>query len=197
MELILDQRLHREQHIAVRVIKQIERGEHEQRGAGMELLLGHRSNEYSMAEKSGPACMITIDIINGSRYASLVIKTFQQGNGGNLEKRQDSGCTASKRDETEASHDRGRRDAGRFKGASRKPAGETARRSSRSVQHTNQRSVQDLLRLARTRRLRCGNHRLPLRPIGMSIIRKGTPNWRVHPGGILREEFLKPMGISP
>jgi antitoxin HigA-1 len=30
----------------------------------------------------------------------------------------------------------------------------------------------------------------------MSIIRKGTPNWRVHPGEILREEFLKPMGIS-
>jgi len=31
----------------------------------------------------------------------------------------------------------------------------------------------------------------------MSIIRKGTPNWRVHPGEVLREEFLKPMGISP
>ncbi len=31
----------------------------------------------------------------------------------------------------------------------------------------------------------------------MSIPRKGTPNWRVHPGEILREEFLKPMGISP
>jgi addiction module HigA family antidote len=30
----------------------------------------------------------------------------------------------------------------------------------------------------------------------MSIVRKGTPNWRVHPGEILREEFLKPMGIS-
>ena len=30
----------------------------------------------------------------------------------------------------------------------------------------------------------------------MSIIRKGIPNWRVHPGEILREEFLKPMGIS-
>jgi addiction module HigA family antidote len=30
----------------------------------------------------------------------------------------------------------------------------------------------------------------------MSIARKGTPNWRVHPGEILREEFLKPMGIS-
>jgi antitoxin HigA-1 len=31
----------------------------------------------------------------------------------------------------------------------------------------------------------------------MSISRKGTPNWRVHPGEILREEFLKPMGMSP
>jgi antitoxin HigA-1 len=30
----------------------------------------------------------------------------------------------------------------------------------------------------------------------MSIIRKGTPHWSVHPGEILREEFLKPMGIS-
>ena len=31
----------------------------------------------------------------------------------------------------------------------------------------------------------------------MGISRKGTPNWRVHPGEILREEFLKPIGISP
>jgi len=30
----------------------------------------------------------------------------------------------------------------------------------------------------------------------MKIVRKGTPNWRVHPGEILREEFLKPLGIS-
>jgi antitoxin HigA-1 len=30
----------------------------------------------------------------------------------------------------------------------------------------------------------------------MSIVRKGTPNWRVHPGEILREEFLKPLGMS-
>lgn len=29
-----------------------------------------------------------------------------------------------------------------------------------------------------------------------SITRKGTPNWRVHPGEILREEFLKPLGMS-
>jgi addiction module HigA family antidote len=30
----------------------------------------------------------------------------------------------------------------------------------------------------------------------MSILRKGVPHWRVHPGEILREEFLKPMKIS-
>jgi addiction module HigA family antidote len=30
----------------------------------------------------------------------------------------------------------------------------------------------------------------------MSIVRKDNPNWRVHPGEILREEFLKPMSIS-
>ncbi|MGA8312071.1 MAG: HigA family addiction module antitoxin [Terriglobales bacterium] len=30
----------------------------------------------------------------------------------------------------------------------------------------------------------------------MSITRKGTPTWRVHPGEILREEFLKPMKLS-
>jgi len=30
----------------------------------------------------------------------------------------------------------------------------------------------------------------------MSIPRKGTPNWRIHPGEILREEFLKPMAMS-
>jgi antitoxin HigA-1 len=30
----------------------------------------------------------------------------------------------------------------------------------------------------------------------MSIIRKGTPNWRIHPGEILREEFLKPRRMS-
>jgi addiction module HigA family antidote len=30
----------------------------------------------------------------------------------------------------------------------------------------------------------------------MNIIRKRNPNWRVHPGEILREEFLKPMSIS-
>jgi hypothetical protein len=28
------------------------------------------------------------------------------------------------------------------------------------------------------------------------IQRKGAPHWRVHPGEILREEFLKPLGMS-
>ena len=30
----------------------------------------------------------------------------------------------------------------------------------------------------------------------MSVIRKGAPNWKVHPGEILKEEFLKPMKMS-
>jgi antitoxin HigA-1 len=30
----------------------------------------------------------------------------------------------------------------------------------------------------------------------MNIARKGTPNWRVHPGEILREAFLKPLDMS-
>src|SRR5205814_3602066 len=30
----------------------------------------------------------------------------------------------------------------------------------------------------------------------MSITRKSAPNWRIHPGEILKEEFLKPMELS-
>jgi addiction module HigA family antidote len=30
----------------------------------------------------------------------------------------------------------------------------------------------------------------------MRVARRGTPNWRIHPGEILREEFLKPMAMS-
>jgi len=30
----------------------------------------------------------------------------------------------------------------------------------------------------------------------MSVSRRDTPSWRVHPGEILREEFLKPMKMS-
>jgi len=31
----------------------------------------------------------------------------------------------------------------------------------------------------------------------VSIRRTGSAGWAVHPGEILREEFLKPMGITP
>lgn len=31
---------------------------------------------------------------------------------------------------------------------------------------------------------------------GMSILRTGTPDWRIHPGEILKDEFLGPMKIS-
>lgn len=30
----------------------------------------------------------------------------------------------------------------------------------------------------------------------MGIVRRGATTWRVHPGEVLREEFLKPMGMS-
>jgi addiction module HigA family antidote len=30
----------------------------------------------------------------------------------------------------------------------------------------------------------------------MSIVRTGNPNWKVHPGEILKEEFLVPLKIS-
>ena len=30
----------------------------------------------------------------------------------------------------------------------------------------------------------------------MSIARKSDPNWRIHPGEILREEYLKPLKLS-
>jgi antitoxin HigA-1 len=29
-----------------------------------------------------------------------------------------------------------------------------------------------------------------------TIPRKGSPAWRIHPGEVLREEFLKPLGLS-
>jgi addiction module HigA family antidote len=42
--------------------------------------------------------------------------------------------------------------------------------------------------------------RLPIttnmRTVSMKIPRKGAPGWTVHPGEILREEFLKPLHMS-
>ncbi len=31
----------------------------------------------------------------------------------------------------------------------------------------------------------------------INISRKGAPTWKTHPAEILREEFLKPLGMSP
>ncbi|MBV8206544.1 MAG: HigA family addiction module antidote protein [Acidobacteria bacterium] len=31
----------------------------------------------------------------------------------------------------------------------------------------------------------------------MPVPRTGNPNWRVHPGEVLREEFLKPLKMKP
>ena len=31
----------------------------------------------------------------------------------------------------------------------------------------------------------------------MSIPRRGNPKWRIHPGEILREEFLRPLKMRP
>jgi hypothetical protein len=53
MKLILHQRLHREQHVAVRIIEQVECREDNQRGARLEISLSHRSSEYSMPSNHG------------------------------------------------------------------------------------------------------------------------------------------------
>jgi hypothetical protein len=47
MKLVLHQRLHREQNVAIHVIEQIERRQDEQRVARLEIFPGHRSKEYS------------------------------------------------------------------------------------------------------------------------------------------------------
>src|ERR1035441_3250584 len=41
VELILHQRLYREQHVAIHIIEQVERGQNGQRGASVELRLRH------------------------------------------------------------------------------------------------------------------------------------------------------------
>ena len=33
--------------------------------------------------------------------------------------------------------------------------------------------------------------------VAMPILRTGDPQWRMHPGEILREEFLKPLKLKP
>src|ERR1035437_9758084 len=48
MKVILHQRLHCEQHVAVCIVKQVERRQNNQRVAGLKISSSHRSSEYSM-----------------------------------------------------------------------------------------------------------------------------------------------------
>ena len=62
----------------------------------------------------------------------------------------------------------------------------------------DKRPVSRLLRVAGWRRLQGRNNRLPLRQEkDVSFKNNGPAGWAVHPGEILREEFLEPMNISP
>lgn len=76
--------------------------------------------------------------------------------------------------------------------------------------HPHQRSMADLFRVARRRKLERRDRRLPLRSKIVTIRREDTENRKVdfsdvasgrrlppvHPGEILRDEFLTPIGIS-
>src|SRR5579864_2231093 len=54
VKLVLHQRLHREQHIAVRIVEQIERSQDNQRRARVKVVLSHKSSEYSTADRFTP-----------------------------------------------------------------------------------------------------------------------------------------------
>jgi hypothetical protein len=53
VKLVLDQRLHRKQHIAIHIIEQIQRRQDNQRGSRLKICLGHGSSEYSTAGNLG------------------------------------------------------------------------------------------------------------------------------------------------
>jgi addiction module HigA family antidote len=80
--------------------------------------------------------------------------------------------------------------AGRSSRSASQPAGEVERRSPRSTQHPHQRPVESVLPLARRPCPRCRDCGLLL---GDVMPKRPAP---IHPGAILLEEFLQPMGIS-
>ena len=49
VKFVLHQRLYREQYVAVDIVQQVQRREHDQRGAWLQFRGSHRSSEYSMA----------------------------------------------------------------------------------------------------------------------------------------------------
>src|SRR5438046_1692906 len=72
-----------------------------------------------------------------------------------------------------------------------KPVGATKRKSRWPVQHPDQRPVALMLCMARWQRLPSRNRGLPLSE--NKVAKKMKP---VHPGEILREEFMIPLGLS-
>lgn len=99
------------------------------------------------------------------------------------------GCGDSKADLS-----RRRKRAARFEGAPGKPAGKTQGRTGRPVQHPCQRSAARVLRMDEQGLGRSGNCRLSLERYAMTKpVNRMRP---VHPGEVLREEFLRPLGLS-
>ncbi len=86
----------------------------------------------------------------------------------------------------------------RSRGCTRQQSGSSEGRPSRTTQHSNQRSVSNLFRMAKRRRVRRRNSRLSsLRAFGRTEqwlqLKNYTP---IFPGEILNEDYLIPAGIS-
>ena len=77
VELVLHQRLHREQHVAVDIIQQVQRREHDQRGARLEFRGGHRSSEYSMTLNQN--CIISASHFARGHFATTVVEIPPRG----------------------------------------------------------------------------------------------------------------------
>src|ERR1019366_1216685 len=85
-----------------------------------------------------------------------------------------------------------RRRTSRFEVSAWQSLGSAERRSRRAAQYPHQRPVAHLLYLAQWRCLRCRNCRLSLGGT-MAKTEKLPP---IHPGEILREDFMAPLGLS-
>jgi len=84
--------------------------------------------------------------------------------------------------------------AGRIEDSPRQSIGGTFGKPERPVQHTNQRTVQNLLCLGKTGPGKRRDYGLSLE-VNM-MVRIPTHRLPTHPGEMLREEFLVPMNIS-
>src|SRR5690242_237641 len=92
-----------------------------------------------------------------------------------------------------ARHPGRRRDAAGPADTAGQPAGEADRRPGRAAQHPDQPAVADLLPVDGCGTGERGDRGLPLRGARMTDETMMPP---VHPGEILAEEYLKPLGVS-